>query len=94
MDMVIPRTEEDSLILRDCFVKSLNISMTNGVRDTHSLIGKMPPMSTGSTIVVDLSIIAKKMESVNEPYEIAAVKEKRVRDCSLGELILAIAGKS
>jgi len=94
MNMVIPRTEEGSLILKDCFVKSLNISIMNGGQDIYTSMGKMVQVATGSTIEVDLSIIANKMESVNEPYEIAVVKEKRVRDCSLGELILAIAGKS
>jgi len=94
MDMVVPRDKDQSLVLRDCAIRSCNISMNNDFQDVYAI--GMPPRKVlvGSTIEVDLSIAAARMENINEPYEIASVREKRVRDCTLGELILAIAGKS
>ena len=94
MDMVVPRDEEKSFILRGAHITSCDISIKNQVQDIYTGMGRMKQMSTGSTVEVELSITAKTMDAIDEPYEIAVVREKRVRDCTLGELILAIAGKS
>ena len=93
MDMVVPRDKEKSFLLRDCFIKACNISMKNETQDIRQVGYLVQQVKIGSTVEVDLSVSAATIETINEPYETAAVREKRVRDCSLGELILAIAGK-
>jgi len=95
MDMVVPRDDDRSFILRDCHIKTCDISMNNQMAPINTALGgPARQVVVGSSIDVVLELVAGEMETINEPYEIAAVREKRVRDCSLGELILAIAGKA
>ena len=94
MNLVFPHGDR-IVILKECKVVESSINIENATVPVN-VMGPPPQMVfAGRTIRASMTILAKDMDTTSdEDFEIASIKEKTVRECSLGELILAIAGKS
>ena len=97
MNLVLPYKGR-AIILKDYVITKSEIDMFNNTIPVNGSFGVgSTRTSTGRTITAQITVVAGDIVTPNkneEDFEVAQIREKTVRECSLGELILAIAGKS